>query len=110
MHCKVMTQVWVMFTSIAGINWIMPEHTADLLSCWIRRGGSKSQKRWWTTVPACIWWTIWKERNQRIFEGRESSILKIKWKVITSLGFWCKEQNIEEEIQLVDFCNTPENF
>jgi len=81
----------------------MPEHTADLLSCWIRRGGSKSQKKWWRTVPACIWWNIWKERNQRIFEGKECSIQKIKWKVITSLGFWCKEQNIEEEIQLVDF-------
>jgi len=74
-----------------------------LLSCRIRRGGSKSQKKWWRIVPACIWWTIWKERNQRIFEGKESFILKIKWKVITSLGFWCKEQSIEEEIQLVDF-------
>uniref|UniRef100_A0A0V0INB1 Putative ovule protein n=1 Tax=Solanum chacoense TaxID=4108 RepID=A0A0V0INB1_SOLCH len=30
MHCKVTTQVWAIFTSIAGINWIMPEHTADL--------------------------------------------------------------------------------
>ncbi|WMV46344.1 hypothetical protein MTR67_039729, partial [Solanum verrucosum] len=45
MHCKVTTQVWAMFTSIAGINLIMPEHTAYLLSCWIRRGGSKNQKR-----------------------------------------------------------------
>ena len=44
MHCEVTTQIWAMFTAIAGINWIMPEHTADLLSCWIRRGGSKSQK------------------------------------------------------------------
>ena len=55
------------------------------------------------TAPACIWWNIWKERNQRILEGKEFSIQKIKWKVITSLGFWCKEQNIEEEIHLVDF-------
>ncbi|KAM3398570.1 hypothetical protein P3S68_002086 [Capsicum galapagoense] len=34
---------------------------------------------------------------------KECSIGKIKWKVITTLDFWCKEQNMDEEIQLVDF-------
>ena len=56
-----------------------------------------------STLPACIWWIIWKDRNQRIFVGKECTIEKIKWKVITTLDFWCKEMNIEEEIQLVDF-------
>ena len=37
------------------------------------------------------------------FCREECTIEKIKWKVITTLGFWCKEMNIEEEIQLVDF-------
>ncbi|WMV51891.1 hypothetical protein MTR67_045276 [Solanum verrucosum] len=60
LHCKVTTQVWTLFFNLASLNWCMLEHTADLLSCWIRRGGSKSQKKWWRTVPACIWWNIWK--------------------------------------------------
>ncbi|PHU03046.1 hypothetical protein BC332_28297 [Capsicum chinense] len=51
--------------------------------------------------PSLLLWTIWEERNQRIFEGKESTIQKIKWKVITSPGFWLK--NSVEEIQLVDF-------
>lgn len=38
----------------------MPEHTADLLSCWNRRGGNKSRKKWWRTVSACIWWPVWR--------------------------------------------------
>ncbi|XP_059288373.1 uncharacterized protein LOC132041681 [Lycium ferocissimum] len=84
LHCKVTAQVWALFINLAKVNWTMPEHTADLLSCWIRRGGSKSQKIWWKTVPACIWWNIWKERNDRIFEGRESSLQKIQWKVMLS--------------------------
>lgn len=37
LHSKVTAQVWALFTTIAGIHWIMPEHTADLHSCWIRR-------------------------------------------------------------------------
>ncbi|KAG5620178.1 hypothetical protein H5410_005396 [Solanum commersonii] len=94
---------WSLFITLAGESWTMVEHTADLLSCWIRRGGSKSQKRWWKTVPACIWWTIWKERNERIFKGRSNSIQKIKGKCTSTLCFWCKEQCIVDEIQIVDF-------
>lgn len=45
----------------------------------------------------------WKERNERIFEGKSNSIQKIKWNCITSLCFWFKEQCIMEEVQIVDF-------
>ena len=38
---------WNVFLNITIMNWTMQEHTSDLLSCWIRRGGSKSQKRLW---------------------------------------------------------------
>ncbi|KAG5601659.1 hypothetical protein H5410_033029 [Solanum commersonii] len=69
----------------------------------------RKKERWWRTVPTCIWWIIWKERNQRIFQGKECSVQNIKWKVITTLGFWCEEQNIEEEIQLVDFIGSSTN-
>ncbi|KAK6802956.1 hypothetical protein RDI58_000740 [Solanum bulbocastanum] len=44
LHCKFTIQVWNMFFSITKTTWKMPEHKADLMSCWIRRGGSKSQK------------------------------------------------------------------
>ncbi|KAG5574498.1 hypothetical protein H5410_054632 [Solanum commersonii] len=64
------------------MNWTMPEHTSDLLSCWISRGGSKSQKRWWKLIPSCVWWSIWKERNGRCFEDRSNSIHKVKWNCI----------------------------
>lgn len=66
--CEATAQVWELF-SLANMNWSMPENKVDLLSCWI----------------------IWKERNQRIFQGKECSVQNIKWKLITTLGFWCKE-------------------
>ncbi|KAG5631747.1 hypothetical protein H5410_003464 [Solanum commersonii] len=80
----------------------MPEHTADLLSCWIRRGGSKSQKAWWRIIPHCIWWTIWKERNSRNFEDRSYSIQKVRWDCIASFYFWCKEKGLEDTKQIVE--------
>lgn len=80
----------------------MPEHTADLMSCWIRRGGSKSQKKW-RIIPSCIWWAVWKETNGRCFEDKIKSIHDVKWNCIVPILFWHKENCIEELDELVDF-------
>lgn len=49
-----------------------------------------------------IWWTIWKERNSRCFEGRGSSIQKIKSSCISLLHFWCKEKLFDDIESLLD--------
>ena len=35
---KLTTQLWSLFFSLTSNNWNMPDHTSDLLSCWIKRG------------------------------------------------------------------------
>lgn len=74
LHCKFTAQLWNMFFSLTKTVWTMPEHTADLMSCWMKRGGSKSQKKWWRIIPSCIWWSVWRERNGRCFEDKISSV------------------------------------
>lgn len=102
LHCNFTTQIWAIFLSLTKTNWTMPENTADLLSCWIRRGGSKSQKAWWRIIPHCIWWTVWKERNSRNFEDRSNSIQKVRWDCIACFYFWCKEKGLEVTEQIVE--------
>ncbi|WMV10717.1 hypothetical protein MTR67_004102 [Solanum verrucosum] len=92
-----------MFQSIIQDPWVVPEHTADLLNCWMRRGGSKTQKKWWNLVPSCIWWSIWKERNNRCFKNITNPMQKVKENCINTLYFWCKEEGIYEVDQVVDF-------
>ncbi|KAG5601266.1 hypothetical protein H5410_032636 [Solanum commersonii] len=101
--CKVTVQLWSLFFNLTGVAWTMPEHTSDLLSCWIRREGNKTQKRWWRVIPSCIWWTVWEERNGRCFEDRFNSMQKIKENCITNFHFWCKEGHTDDAIQLLDF-------
>lgn len=54
LHCKVTSQLWSIIFSLSQTQWSMPEHTADLLSFWIRRGGSKNQTKWCRIIPVCI--------------------------------------------------------
>lgn len=41
LHCKFTVQLWAIFLNLTETKWTTPEHTADLFTCWIRKGGSK---------------------------------------------------------------------
>jgi len=103
LHCKFTAQLWNMFFSLTKTVWTMPEHTADLMSCWMKRGGSKSQKKWWRIIPSCIWLSVWRERNGRCFEDKIRSVHDVKWNFLETLIFWCKQNCIEEIEELVEF-------
>ncbi|KAG5567895.1 hypothetical protein H5410_065090 [Solanum commersonii] len=65
----------------------------------------KNEKRW-RIVPACIWWTIWKERNQRCFEGKQNNIQKIKANCLGLYYFWCKQvviEDVENVFNIIDW-------
>lgn len=99
LHCKVTVQLWSLFFNLTGVKWTTPKHASNLLNCWIRRGGSKSQTRWWRVIPSCICWTVWKERNGRCLDDRLNSMQKTKENCIANFHFWCKEGNIDDVIQ-----------
>ena len=42
----------------------------------------------WGVIPHCVVWTIWREQNNRIFEGEELSIIELKRIFILSLFEW----------------------
>ena len=54
LHWNYTAQIWNLFLSITNLNWTMPERTSNVLKSWVRRGGTKSQKRWWRLLPSCI--------------------------------------------------------
>lgn len=50
-------------------SWVMPRTIKQLQQCWTGKGIGKRKRKIWETLPECIWWVIWKERNQRCFES-----------------------------------------
>lgn len=86
-------------------KWIMPENTADLLSCWISRGERKAKKWWWSIIPSFIWWSIWKERNNRCFENK-ANLIESRMELLDYYYIWCKEEGIEKAAQILDFIGT----
>lgn len=91
LHCKWTDQLWQMFIQKRKIKWTKPGSIIEVLQCWNRDGNAGKNEKRWRIVPACIWWTIWKERNQRCFEGKQNNIQKIKTNCLGLYYFWCKQ-------------------
>lgn len=65
LHCTIVTDIWGMFFSIFGRNWVMPQSIKEAYECWSKSKVDKSI----TLIPACIFWCVWTEKNCRCFNG-----------------------------------------
>jgi hypothetical protein len=59
-------------------------HLVTLLACWCSSGRIRSVVVG-KMMPICIFWSIWRERNNRCFEDLESSIEGILASLLYSL-------------------------
>ena len=55
-----------------GVQWVLPNRVIDLLDGWWNMLGIHSSDIW-NTIPLCLMWMIWRERNNRTFEDKEKS-------------------------------------
>uniref|UniRef100_A0A2N9FFY4 Reverse transcriptase zinc-binding domain-containing protein n=1 Tax=Fagus sylvatica TaxID=28930 RepID=A0A2N9FFY4_FAGSY len=51
------------------------------------------QTRIWNAVPHCLMWSLWRERNSRIFEDRELNIDDLKLQFFQTLFEWMQATN-----------------
>ncbi|WMV52348.1 hypothetical protein MTR67_045733 [Solanum verrucosum] len=84
----------------------MPRHTSDFLACWNREGNTSGHKEKWKIVPACIWWTIWKERNQRCFENKSIPFQSLKLNRLITLYFLCNHVLPKEMEDITHFLDS----
>ena len=60
----------------------------ELLAYWHRGGGRHRMASVWGVIPQCFMWNIWRELNNRIFEGEEHSIIELEHIFLLSLLEW----------------------
>jgi hypothetical protein len=66
------------------MSWVIPRRVGDLYNCWWSFGRPMCAMLW-KMVPTCLFWCLWRERNDRIFEDRKSmlgEILSLSFKTL----------------------------
>uniref|UniRef100_A0A2N9IM47 Reverse transcriptase zinc-binding domain-containing protein n=1 Tax=Fagus sylvatica TaxID=28930 RepID=A0A2N9IM47_FAGSY len=87
LHCEVAAALWGFVFSMFGVQWVFPATVLDMLSGWHNWFGRHSSAIW-NLAPLCVMWSLWQERNRRIFEDEEKSVSHLQ-EHFSSLLFDC---------------------
>ena len=77
LHCEIASALWYFVFQTFGIHWVIPAKVIDLLFGWPNWFG-KHYSGVWDLAPLCLMWSVWQERNRRIFEDLEKSLNHLK--------------------------------
>ncbi|RVX09054.1 hypothetical protein CK203_013954 [Vitis vinifera] len=103
LHCTVVRPLWEIVLALFGVNWVFPEKVKEMLVSWRGPFVGRKRKRIWTSIPLCIFWTVWKERNRLAFRGGSLAIQKLKNSFVCNLWSWARVYMGEESSSLLGF-------
>ena len=103
LHCIVVKVLWEIVLALTGIQWVFPETVKEVLFSWRGPFAGKKRKKIWNSIPLCIFWTVWKERNRLAFRGGSLDIQKLKNSFVCNLWSWARVYIEEESSSLIGF-------
>ena len=86
-HCEAASVLWSAIFGRFGISWVMPRRVSKLFACWWS-SGRRGTIAVWKMVPTCLFWCLWRERNNRCFEDLERSSEDILSSCLHTLYLW----------------------
>ena len=95
--------IWHLLFSLFGVSWVSPSLVRELLSSWHRSFMGKKRKKVWRATPLCLFWTICKERNRRVFDNKELYVQGIKLTFLSNLWTWSNLFIVPGSSSIVDF-------
>uniref|UniRef100_A0A2N9EED7 Reverse transcriptase zinc-binding domain-containing protein n=1 Tax=Fagus sylvatica TaxID=28930 RepID=A0A2N9EED7_FAGSY len=102
LHCSAAQRLWNFVFASFRVHWVLPRKVVDLLFGWYNWFG-KNHSHIWNLIPMCLMWTVWRERNLRIFEDMSSSPDQLLGNFVTSLFDWSRSWGFTTDTTVTEF-------
>lgn len=88
LSCALPWQLWSWWLEIWNVKWVIPHSLKDMFIQWNLKGKGEFFSKIWHAIFYIIIWSLWKERNDRAFNNKSSSISDIQDLVLLRLSWW----------------------
>lgn len=101
--CPVVWNVWCLILQWWGLKWVTPQSVINLFSWW-NNFKFKPKVNWiWKCIPYAVLWSLWKMRNEHLFQDKS-----LLWEDIVDLiklrvAFWVKSNGDFDGYSVNDF-------
>ena len=76
--CKKATMLWSLLFSLFDVQWVLHSSIKRNLIGWHGAFVRKRKEKARRVGPLCLMWTLWKERNERVFNDIKLSDQALK--------------------------------
>ena len=84
------------------LTWVLPFSVRETLLGWYGSFVGKKGKKTWMLAPLCLFWGVWKERNEIAFNNEELSIHWTNNSFVRSFWSWTKLYIDDGPLLLID--------
>ena len=103
LFCKKATMLWSLLFSLFDVQWVLHSSIKRNLIAWHGAFVSKRKEKAWRAAPLCLMWTLWKERNERLFNDTERSDQALKLSFLYTSLNWGRVYLEDHSLSLIDF-------
>ncbi|GJN32057.1 hypothetical protein PR202_gb20530 [Eleusine coracana subsp. coracana] len=95
--CVVSREVWFKVLRRMGWQQLAPSPHDSMVDWWIeaRKRVAKACRRAFDSLVVLVVWSLWVERNARVFRQRSKSTTALATHVLDELDWWCRAGSVD---------------
>ena len=96
-------RVWTKVLQKFKVYWVIPQDINHFVTSDFMLRREKMTKLLWYLVIYAVLWTLWRERNQRVFEEKEESLANIIELINYWVALWASVHKDLNQISFTDW-------